>query len=464
MSDYDAHFFRRLVRASSLALCTTAVQLADRDDLDTVGDLLTVVEEYARGETVCKRNDVESAITFWWSMSEAVSKALRPVDPTPFQATEWTPAQAGLFARYVDLLKVQPEHERLLGTFASHLAADVRDPRAFVDLAAVDANMEDAHYEPTGGKLENALNQALLKGNLAAVTSMLGVIAEDSVHRMSNAAINSILCRGRLSEVETPNGLLGCATAATPRAGVLLTEFWLALEEKSGADVVTSMQMAMVTLYLARCVRDGQVWQESVLLRLLGPNGLDPERSGVAKAAAQLNDEFPASGEPELEMARAAVRAHCAPVLALVPRVVAAGRDNLIHGDVSIGAALHQSGYFLRHQGAEKYPCVGEHLQATIGLLLNHGHSLEVAEYEKGSRNPLSAMHVIAKSVLPDRSVKQVVLLEMGASTEAKDTRGWRPLSHVSGTAAKDDWKAVERSFHARRKASQLLEDVAPTP
>ncbi|MGJ7523838.1 hypothetical protein ACSFA0_25405 [Variovorax sp. LT1P1] len=463
MSDYDAHFFRRLVRASSSALCTTAVQLADRDDLDTMDHLLTVVGEYARGETVCKRNDVASPITFWWSMSAAVSEALRPVDPTPFQASEWTPAQTGLFTRYVDLLKFQPEHERLLGTFASHLAADVRDARAFLALAAVDANLEDSHYEPSGGKLENALNQALSKGNLAAVTSMLGVIPENSVHRMSNAAINSILCRGRLSEVETPNGLLGCATAATPRAGVLLTEFWNALEEKSGPDVVATLQMAMVTLYLARCVRDGQVWQESVLLRLLGPDGLDAARSGVARAAAQLNDEFPASGEPELEMARAAVRAHCAPVLALRPRVVAAGRDNLIHGDVSIGAALDQSGYFLRHQGVGNYPCVSEHLQATIGLLLHHGHSLEVAEYEKGSQNPLSAMHVIAKSMLPHRSVKQVVLLEMGASTEAKDTRGWRPLSHVSGAAAKEDWKAVERSFHARRKTSQLLDAFAPT-
>lgn len=73
---------------------------------------------------------------------------------------------------------------------------------------------------------------------------------------------------------------------------------------------------------------------------------------------------------------------------------------------------------------------------------------------------PMSSMHYLAKSERKDKTQKQIGLLEMGLSPQEKDERGWTPLSHVKGQENKTNWLSVERSFKARNKAHNILEEM----
>lgn len=226
------------------------------------------------------------------------------------------------------------------------------------------------------------------------------------------------------------------------------------------------LRMKLLSAYLSKCRTESNTpWDFAVVQTLAGPDGLDPQRSKITANLREWLDNEPdhqrwdnrLNGDDETgyvheeaELVSWAIRAHCAPLLAVcAPALVAAlspdaGEAPRVIDALRFGDPVEEPAWFdvLRFKDS-------------VDLLLSVGHDLN-ASRGVGVKGR-TTLHALAWHNTTVVTQALPVLLELGAQPDLQDEDGMTARELAGQDVTGEIWSEIERATTAHRTAMNII-------
>ncbi|MGJ7523836.1 hypothetical protein ACSFA0_25395 [Variovorax sp. LT1P1] len=293
--------------------------------------------------------------------------------------------------------------------------------------------------------------EAVLWGRVEAASFMLGGL--DAAMALGYADI--MATREQTSHLSGSHDSLDClrlAQRAHMGAHDAVRLFLETLTSKVGWTNAREVRAGVLAGYFEVCSRRRQPWRATVLAAIFGVSTIDAIPG--SRLGCWLNDyrvDLGEGGRNALVALRGALRAHCAPVVALSADALRESIDAAPHAQaIQLSWLVDWDSMPIESPDGAALEGHEEHLRLTLTVLTQQGVNLE--------RSLL--LHALAHDARShERAAKLPVLLDHGVDGELKNARGRTARTELKAEW-RDDWMAIVRAHRTRNTASRLMQEV----